>query len=62
MAKNSYSSPKSAKRGCLCKDGTYSSECCDGELISQGVGALVSQGVSAVTNVNEVRVITNVSN
>jgi hypothetical protein len=62
MAKNSYSSPKSAKRGCLCKDGTYSSECCDGELISQGVGALVAQGVSAVTNVNEVRVITNVSN
>jgi len=62
MAKNSYSSPKGAKRGCLCKDGTYSSECCDGELISQGVGALISQGVSAVTNVNEVRVITNVSN
>lgn len=62
MAKNSYSSPKSANRGCLCKDGTYSSECCDGELISQGVGALVSQGVSAVTNVNEARVITNVSN
>jgi hypothetical protein len=62
MAKSSYSSPKGAKRGCLCKDGTYSSECCDGELISQGVGALVSQGVSAITNVNEARVITNVSN
>ena len=62
MAKSSYSSPKGAKRGCLCKDGTYSSEFCDGELISQGVGALVSQGISAVTNVNEARVITNVSN
>ena len=62
MAKNSYSSPKNAKRGCLCKDGTYSSECCDGELISQGIGALVSQSISAVTNVNEPRVITNVSN
>jgi hypothetical protein len=52
MAKNSFSSPKGNKRGCLCKDGKYSSECCDGELISQGVGALVSQGVSSVTNLN----------
>jgi hypothetical protein len=62
MAKNSFSSPKGGKRGCLCKDGSYSSECCDGELISQGVGALVSQGVSAITNVNEPRTIVNVSN
>jgi len=62
MAKNSFSSPKGGKRGCLCKDGSYSSECCDGELISQGVGALVSQGVSNVTNVNAPRTITNVSN
>jgi hypothetical protein len=62
MAKNSFSSPKGGKRGCLCADGKYSSECCDGELISQGVGALVSQGVSSVTNVNEERVVTNVSN
>lgn len=62
MAKNSYSSPKGGKRGCLCANGTYSVECCDGELISQGVGALVSQSVSNVTNVNEPRVITNVSN
>jgi hypothetical protein len=62
MAKNSFSSPKGGKRGCLCADGTYSAQCCDGELISQGVGALVSQGVSSVTNVNEERVVTNVSN
>lgn len=62
MAKNSFSSPKAGKRGCLCPDGTYSNDCCDGELISQGVGALVSQGVSNVTNVNAPRTITNVSN
>jgi len=62
MAKNSFTSPKGGKRGCICPDGTYSVECCDGELISQGVGALVSQGISSVTNVNESRVITNVSN
>lgn len=62
MAKNSYSSPKGNKRGCLCKDETYSVDCCDGEIISQGVGALVSQAVSSVTNTNEPRTITNTSN
>ena len=62
MAKNSFTSPKGGKRGCLCADGTYSVECCDGELISQGVGALVTQGVSSITNVNAPRTITNVSN
>jgi hypothetical protein len=30
--------PKGKKRGCLCKDGTYSRKCCDGTLRSQGVG------------------------
>lgn len=30
-------SPKGGKRGCLCADGTYSSECCDGTLPAQGI-------------------------
>ena len=35
----SYSSPKSGKRGCLCKNGrTYSSRCCNGSLRGQGIG------------------------
>jgi len=54
-------SPKGGKRGCLCKDGTYSSKCCDGELQSQGIGSLVQQETSNVVNVNQERVITNVS-
>ena len=30
-----------SKRGCLCADKeTYSSKCCDGYLINQGVGAV----------------------
>lgn len=62
MAKNSFTSPKGGKRGCICPDGTYSVDCCDGELISQGVGTLVSQSISNVTNVNAPRTITNVSN
>jgi hypothetical protein len=36
----SKSSPKGGKRGCLCKDNTYSSKCCTGELSAQGIGAL----------------------
>lgn len=55
-------SPKGGKRGCLCPDGTYSAKCCDGELQSQGVGALVQQGTSTIVNTNQTRVITNVSN
>lgn len=42
MAKNnetvSNSSPRSKRRGCLCKNGTYSRKCCDGTLRAQGVG------------------------
>ena len=39
------SSPQDARRGCLCADEeTYSIECCEGELINQGVGSLISQG------------------
>jgi len=40
---NKTSSPKGGKIGCLCKDNTYSSECCKGELIEQGIGATISQ-------------------
>jgi hypothetical protein len=36
----SKSSPRGGKRGCLCKDNTYSSKCCTGELSEQGIGAL----------------------
>jgi hypothetical protein len=55
------SSPKGGKRGCLCDDNTYSVDCCQGELIEQGIGSTLSQGVSDITNTNSPRVITNVS-
>jgi hypothetical protein len=58
---NKTSSPKGGKRGCLCKDGKYSSECCQGELQEQGVGATVGQQTGTVTNTNTARVITSVS-
>lgn len=47
----SYTSPKSgSRRACLCLDGTYSRECCDGSLQAQGIGPIV--------RVDKVRVIT----
>tara|TARA_R100001460_G_scaffold85585_2_gene126864 strand:- start:194 stop:340 length:147 start_codon:yes stop_codon:yes gene_type:complete len=33
-----HSSPRNSKRGCLCKDNTYSSKCCNGGLHEQGIG------------------------
>lgn len=53
----SKTSPKGGKRGCLCEDGTYKAECCDGTLQAQGVGSLVNQVTSNVVNTNTVRQI-----
>ena len=37
------SSPKNSRRGCLCQDGnTYSTDCCEGDLINQGIGKIES--------------------
>jgi hypothetical protein len=58
---NKTSSPKGGKRGCVCKDGTYSSKCCNGELQEQGIGSLTNQQVAVTTNVDNTRTITNVS-
>ena len=55
------SSPKGGKRGCVCKDGTYSSKCCNGELSEQGIGALTNQEVIVTTNTDNTRTVTNVS-
>ena len=57
-------SPKGGKRGCLCKDGTYSSKCCDGEVQSQGIGNITGTGNETVTTTesNGTRVRVRVSN
>jgi hypothetical protein len=53
------SSPKGGKRGCVCKDGTYNSKCCTGELSEQGIGSLTGQATTIVTNVDGSRTITH---
>lgn len=52
-------SPQDSQRACLCEDGTYSKDCCKGEEINQGIGALVGQATSVIINTNEARVIIN---
>jgi hypothetical protein len=55
---NKIPSPKGGKRGCLCKDNTYSNKCCDGSLRAQGIGKTASvppQNVTQTEN-NGVRV------
>ncbi len=55
----SKSSPKDAKRGCICEDGTYHVDCCDGSLQAQGIGSTVSQGISVKSGKIEKRVKSN---
>ena len=57
----SKTSPKGGKRGCICKDGTYNSKCCDGSLEAQGIGSMVNQVTSTITNTNAPRTITGVN-
>lgn len=56
----SKASPVGGKRGCLCPDGTYNSECCNGDMKAQGIGKTILQGVSSITvNGNERTIVTN---
>jgi hypothetical protein len=57
LMRNKTTSPKGGKRGCLCKDNTYSKECCQGELIEQGVGSTLGQQSATITNTNAPRTI-----
>lgn len=58
MAKKT-TSPKGGKRACLCEDGTYSNECCNGELINQGIGQLSGGRIAIKSNTNTVRTKSN---
>jgi hypothetical protein len=57
MASKKTSPSPSSKEACLCADGTYSKDCCNGEEINQGIGASVGQGSSVVINTNEPRTV-----
>ena len=54
----SKTSPKGGKRGCLCYDGKYRAECCDGTLQNQGIGSEVTAVQDSVVNTNTTRTIT----
>lgn len=62
-ATKSKTSPKGGKRGCLCKDGKYSKECCNGGLQAQGIGATLNQNAEPlITNIDGTRTIVRTSN
>jgi len=62
-ATKSKTSPKGGNRGCLCKDGTYKKECCNGDLQAQGIGATTNQNAEpTIENINGTRTIVRVSN
>ena len=48
----SLTSPKGSKRGCLCKNNTYSTKCCDGSLQAQGIG----QTSTTTENANKLKI------
>lgn len=51
MRTKGKASPKGGKRGCLCADGkTYSTECCNGDLMAQGIGSGQGEVQSNVVN------------
>ena len=58
MKTKSKTSPKNGKRGCLCDDGNYSKECCNGDLQNQGIGKTTGTENVTVTEDNGVRTIT----
>jgi len=55
----SRTSPKNSKRGCLCEDDTYRSDCCDGSLKAQGIGATIGQNSLSVVIDGEKRIKTS---
>jgi hypothetical protein len=57
MANKKTSPQASNNQACLCADGTYSKDCCQGEEINQGIGSLVEQSTSNVVNTNQPRTV-----
>lgn len=54
--------PGDKRRACLCADlETYSRECCEGELINQGIGSLEGGGTSTITFVDGSEDVNNIS-
>lgn len=62
MKTKSKTSPKGGKRGCLCDDGTYSKECCNGDLQNQGIGKTSGTNENVtITEVDGVRTIVRIN-
>ncbi len=49
----SHTSPKNGRRGCLCKNGKYSTKCCEGKMRNQGIGNLVGGHTSEISQIHK---------
>jgi hypothetical protein len=57
----SWISPKGGEKGCLCDDGNYRKECCNGTLANQGIGSTTGGVETTVIRTNSVRTIVSES-
>jgi hypothetical protein len=58
-----YNVPQDDRRGCLCRDGTYSTKCCGGDYYNQGIGNTiysvpVASGLTIVVNTRDAEATT----
>jgi len=58
-ATKSKTSPKGGKRGCLCDDGKYKKDCCNGDLQNQGIGVITGSEIEnvVITEIDGVKTI-----
>ena len=49
----SRTSPRGGRRGCLCKDNTYNSKCCNGDLQNQGIGSRMENNSGYIVSENQ---------
>jgi hypothetical protein len=61
MKTKSKTSPKGGKRGCLCDDGKYRKECCNGDLQNQGIGVTAGVDSVTITEVDGVKTIVRIN-
>lgn len=48
MADRRIPIPHNKKRACLCRDGSYSKDCCGQDYMSQGIGNITGEAIEGV--------------
>lgn len=60
-----YQVPQGSNRACLCRDGSYSIDCCNSDdYFSEGIGSITmgaSDSAGTITQINTTRTLTTTS-